>query len=391
MGENGDSYTEVTEQSWGSRLMDSIKGVLVGVVLFIAAFPVLWMNEGCSVKTAKGLDEGQKAAISVKDISKVDAANNGKLVHMMGDAVTDEVLSDGTMGVSQKGIGLSRSVEMYQWKEVKQEKKEKKMGGKEVTTTTYTYEKDWSSTRNDSSSFKKPDHPNNPAMAYKSESWKASLVKFGGFRLSPSLIGQISKSEALPLEAKDLAKLPADIKAKAKAQDGGIYVGGNSSAPEVGDLRIKFTIVKSPQKVSILSKQMNDTFEAYKTATDTTIDMLSSGEVSKDSMIQQAKEANVFRTWMVRLLGFILMFAGVSMIFKPLATLGDVVPVIGSVISMGTGIVAFVIALPLTLLTIALAWIAHRPVLGVILLLIAGGVAGGIFFYAKQKKAKAAA
>ncbi len=50
-----DSITEVSEKSWGARLMESIKGVLVGLALFIAAFPVLFMNEGCAVKTARDL------------------------------------------------------------------------------------------------------------------------------------------------------------------------------------------------------------------------------------------------------------------------------------------------------------------------------------------------
>ena len=115
-GENGDSYTETSSQSWGSRLMESIKGVLVGLILFIAAFPVLWMNEGCAIKTAKGLDEGVKVVTSVK-ADAVDPANNGKEVHMTGSAVTDEVLADKNFGISQKCIKLIRNVEMFQWKE----------------------------------------------------------------------------------------------------------------------------------------------------------------------------------------------------------------------------------------------------------------------------------
>src|SRR3990172_5583305 len=111
VGEN--SFTEVTSQGLGSRLMESIKGVLVGLVMFIAAFPVLFMNEGCAVKTAKGLEEGLKAVVSVKS-DKIDTANNAKLVHMTGQAVTDEVLTDGTFGISQKGIKLIRNVEMFQ-------------------------------------------------------------------------------------------------------------------------------------------------------------------------------------------------------------------------------------------------------------------------------------
>ncbi len=388
VGENGDSFTEVTSQGLGSRLMESIKGVLVGIVMFIAAFPVLFTNEGCAVKTAKGLEEGVKAVVSIK-ADTVDTANNARLVHLSGQAVTDEVLVDNTFGISEKGIKLIRTVEMFQWKEEAKSEKRKKMGGSEETTTTYTYKKDWSNDRIDSSRFKKPGY-NNPALAYKSQTETAKLVKLGAFRLSPALIGQISTSESLPLQQGNLNKLPADIKGKSKINNGGIYVGGNPSDPQIGDLRINYSIVK-PQMVSVVSKQLGDTFEPYKTKTDTEINRLESGEKSASAMFAQMQKENVMRTWIVRLLGFLLMAMGIGMVFKPISTLGDVIPVVGSILGMGTGILAFIIALVLSLVTIAIAWIAYRPLLGIILLVVGIGAFVGVWFIAKQKKAKAAA
>lgn len=40
------AYTETTTQSWGSRLGDSLKGIIVGIILFIVSFPLLFWNEG---------------------------------------------------------------------------------------------------------------------------------------------------------------------------------------------------------------------------------------------------------------------------------------------------------------------------------------------------------
>jgi hypothetical protein len=37
-----DSFTETTSQGWLSRLMESIKSVLLGLVLFVLAFPLLF-------------------------------------------------------------------------------------------------------------------------------------------------------------------------------------------------------------------------------------------------------------------------------------------------------------------------------------------------------------
>lgn len=53
-----DSFSEVTSENWFSRIADSIKGILFSIILFIVAFPLLWWNEGNSVKTYRSLKEG---------------------------------------------------------------------------------------------------------------------------------------------------------------------------------------------------------------------------------------------------------------------------------------------------------------------------------------------
>jgi len=45
-----DTFTEVTRRGLFGRLGQAIKGIVFGVVLFLASFPVLFINEGCAVK-----------------------------------------------------------------------------------------------------------------------------------------------------------------------------------------------------------------------------------------------------------------------------------------------------------------------------------------------------
>ncbi len=40
------AVTETTRESWGSRLGGSLRGVVIGLALFIAGFPLLFWNEG---------------------------------------------------------------------------------------------------------------------------------------------------------------------------------------------------------------------------------------------------------------------------------------------------------------------------------------------------------
>ena len=115
---SGDSYTEVTSQSWGSRIGGAFKGILLGIILFFVAFPFLFWNEGRAVKTYKTLQEGGKTVIEVAADS-VDAANEGKLIHVSGLADTEATLVDPDFGVSATALRLNRKVEMYQWQESK--------------------------------------------------------------------------------------------------------------------------------------------------------------------------------------------------------------------------------------------------------------------------------
>ena len=73
---------------------NSIKGVVIGGVLFIAGIPLLFWNEGRSVKTTQALEEGAANCVAVPCADTIDAANEGKLIHVTGTAKTDDVLAD---------------------------------------------------------------------------------------------------------------------------------------------------------------------------------------------------------------------------------------------------------------------------------------------------------
>jgi hypothetical protein len=70
-----------------------------------------------------------------------------------------------------------------------------------------------------------------------------------------------------------------------------------------------------------------------------------------------------------------------------LAVLADVLPFLGTMTRMGTGLFAMVIAASVSLLTIASAWLFYRPVLAGVLILVAFGL---FFWLRKMGKSKAA-
>ena len=107
-------------------------------------------------------------------------------------------------------------------------------------------------------------------------------------------------------------------------------------------------------------------------------------------MFENAQAENATLTWILRGVGLFIMWLGITLIFKPLVVIADVVPFIGNLLQMGIGAFALMFALPLTLITIAIGWISYRPVLGISLLAAAAAAFGLIYFLRRKKKPAAA-
>lgn len=371
-------FTETTTTGWFSRIGNSIKGILVGLILIVVAFPVLFWNEGRAVKTRKDLNQGAKQCVSAP-ADTVDQANDGKLLHITGMADASGELTDNQFGVSAKALKLKRKVEMYQWKENSETTTKKKLGGKEEKTTKYTYAKVWAEGRHDSSQFKSPNAPENPPVSIQSQSWTASPITVGAYTLSPALAEKINHFSPLPITKPEGKIDPVDGR-KVQFSNGQYYLGNNPASPAVGDLRVTF-MAAMPTDVSVVAQQHGSSFEAFTGDSGTTINMLQTGTHSAEAMFDSAQKSNKVMTWILRVVGFVVMFIGFSLVFKPLSVVADVLPIAGDIVGVGTGIVAFLLAAPLSLITIGVAWIFYRPLIGIPLLVLAGV---GIFFLIKK-------
>jgi hypothetical protein len=377
-----DSHTVVSSSSWFSRIGKSIMGVLVGLVLLVVAVVLLFWNEGRAVKTFKTLQEGEGAVVSV-EAGEINPDNEGKLIHLSGAAETEETLTDPSFGVSENALRLQRSVSMYQWEEKSESKTEKKLGGGEETVTTYTYSKGWSEGLIDSSSFNVPDGHENPSeLPFESLTWDAEIVQVGAFTLSADLVSMLSGFEELPIkQLPEGIDWPEDV----KPDKGKIYLGANPAQPQIGDVRVAFSVVP-PGEVSLLAGQSGDSFQAYRTKAGGTIEIIKSGRHDARAMFAAAHADNTLLTWILRVVGFFLIWIGFSLVLAPLSVLADVVPFFGNLVGAVTGFVTFLLALALSALVIAVAWIFFRPLLAIFLFAVAGAA---VFFLCKVLRKKA--
>lgn len=383
------SFTVTSSQSWGSRLGESIKSVVFGFVLFVAAFPVLFWNESRSVRTARSLSEGLGAVVAVP-ADAVSAGNEGKLVHVAGKVDSGEEIFDEEWNVKAKGVKLIRWVEMYQWEETEHSENRKKMGGGTETRKTYSYSKEWSDSLFDSSRFAQPEGHENPnVFPVQPETFTADPVKVGAFTLSGGQLDQLNTATDLKIDAAAAEQLPEEVRDRVKVVDGLYYLGANAAAPEVGDARISFRIV-NPSEVSLVAVQSGETFAPYQAEAGDTVLLVEEGIRTAAQMFKAAQDRNSTLTWILRGVGFFLFFLGTFLVFRPLAVVADVVPLFGTLLGAGIGLFAFLIAVVLSSLTVAVAWFFVRPLLGISLLLLAGGAAFWLIRKGRAKKAERA-
>ncbi len=366
------SYTEITTESWWSRIKGSFKNIILGLILFFVAFPLLFWNEGRAVYRAQILEEGISIVTSIT-ANQINKKNEGKLVHLTDNTESNETLSDTRFGIIQDNIiKLRRLVQMYQWQEHKHSETTEKLGGSTETVTTYSYSKDWSNSIYNSSNFKQLEEHQNPStMLFNSGTFQVEQVTIGAFTLPSSLVSRINNYQKLPVT--DTTLVVEEIRNKLQVYNDVYYMGENPAQPQIGDLKISFEIVV-PSMVSIIAKQVNSTFGSYTTKIGGEIELFEYGNISAENMFKHEQEFNVMVTWLLRLVGFLTMFIGLNLIFGVLRTLAAVVPFIANIVGFIGGLVTFLLAMILSLITIAIAWFVYRPLLGIALLIIAGSL-----------------
>jgi hypothetical protein len=357
-----DTFTEVSNQGFLSRILGSFVGFLLGPVLIIVAIVLLSWNEGRAVQAIRGLSEASSVAVEASDLN---AGNQGKLVHAVGPATASTAIADPDLGVNFDGqVAVARSADMYQWHEKESSETHDKLGGGQETVTTYTYEKIWSSDAIDSSSFKHPEGHENPEMPIKSARYAASDAKLNGYTLDADTLSKIDLSTDLHPTAPDGWTQNGDK----------LYKGANVATPAIGDERVGYQGLASGATISVLAQQSQNGFAPFTTSNGYQLDMAEQGNKPLTEMITEQRNAESMMTWILRVVGLFVMFIGFFLLLNPLATIASVVPFLGSIVGGAAGLAAFVVSLPLTIIVIALSWIAFRPLLGLGLLVVAAGL-----------------
>ncbi|GEM84456.1 TMEM43 family protein [Meiothermus hypogaeus] len=320
-----------------------------GLLLFVAAFPLLFWNEGRAVNIARALNQGASRVIAVQP-QPIDPKHNRALVHLSGTASPTQALRDPILGLEVEALRLRRTVEMYQWKNVTSTEDEQ------------SHALRWSETPVDSSNFPVEQH-NPKALPFKSATLTAPSVALGDFQLDQGLTQRLFGFQPLPLDPAVLPTVEKALGLSRVALEGGYlylpYGSGRPAEAKLGDVRVRFEYIP-PTLVSVVAQQNGNRLEAQ-SASGATVALIRPGQHSAPVMFEQALSNNHSLTLALRVAGFALMLFGLRLAVSLLIQATRWIPLVGDLSRLGANLFAGVLALVLSLSSVALAWVIYRP------------------------------
>ncbi|MBQ7608077.1 MAG: TMEM43 family protein [Desulfovibrionaceae bacterium] len=371
-------YTIRRESSFFERFAKSLFGILFGIVLLIVGLGLLWWNEGDFVHTRDALREAAGTTEELEDLSHVRHELDGHLVHAIGEALANEQLRDRDFGFAVRALSLKREVEYYQWVEKSHTETRKKLGGGEEEITTYQYVGEWVDSPVSSTTFVDPEaktrYTNSIRLDLKDTMVSARSATLGAYRLPTFLIDELPVSDLQDLNLK-----PADRRSLAARMhadpalihvDGNcVYLGHSPNLPEIGDVRVHF-YAAIEGTISILARTAKNSFEPYQAGNGKKIFAAEYGTLSAHELYVEKERSNVLNTWLIRVLGIVLVTFAVWLLLEPISVLASILPILGSLVEAGSLLVSLCVGLALSFAVMAIAWIAYRPLIGCALLAI---------------------
>lgn len=356
----------MAKQHFGNKLVGSIGWLLLGIIVFIGSFVLLYYSEGRT-------DYTDVAATAV-DVE--EAADSKDFVYVTRELDTPVFLGDGMFLYEDEYLVVDRTVEMYSWvEEVETEDDEK----------VYTYGMQWVEEVPDSNEFKQPRGHENLTKPIRSEKYKTNEASVGIYKIDMDEIGLPGTS---PLKLnEDILMLDEYQQIIKDDKYDYIFDGyGTYEEPEIGDLRIRYEVLEPMDEVTVFGRVADEKIGPHHGEAEKKLYRVFKG--TKEDAMSVLKGEYTAAGWMGRIGGFILMWIGLMFILSPLSTAMELIPFLREIGKGALTMIAFVIALILTIVaTIAFA-ILHNTVALIIIIVVAAAI--GYYLYTKPPKKSAA-
>jgi len=126
----------------------------------------------------------------------------------------------------------------------------------------------------------------------------------------------------------------------------------------------------------------NKSIVPYLSSNDVNLIFVRTGLVPANKIFKEEFDSNNTLTWILRIVGLVLMFFGFMLLIGLLTTLANIIPIFGSLVEGVSFVVAGILTILLGSVVIAIAWFASRPIFSLIIL----GVGIGLIILLRQLK-----
>ncbi|GAB5354899.1 hypothetical protein AAMO2058_000159100 [Amorphochlora amoebiformis] len=100
------------------------------------------------------------------------------------------------------------------------------------------------------------------------------------------------------------------------------------------------------------------------------------GEIKASTLLKQNENSERCLQTILRLVGWLMMVFGLYMVFEPLLTILDIIPIIGPIVRISVFLLVLIVTTVLSALIIAVAWISSRPMVALAAIVVIGMVVG---------------
>lgn len=199
--------------------------LLLGLVLVLVGLAVVSSGELTRRDAVRSMDAMGGEIIDVLPGGELQGLD-GRLVRVHGKLAVDRPARDRQFGVMADTATLTRTVEMQQWREIKDRH------------GSATYVRNWFDHPIDSSQFDQPSGHVNPPFPFRGASFAGGNPTLAGLLLGPELRQDLPGQAPV---APDFSTLPANLTASFRLADGKLWSNVHPGSPKLGDLRLSWT------------------------------------------------------------------------------------------------------------------------------------------------------
>jgi len=363
-------FHQYNQPSLVRELRASWAPCLLGLALALAGAGALAWNEGRAVRTARALEEGLREVTVPETTSVVFEENQGKLVLVAGALAVPDPLTDETYGISVRAAKLRKVVQVYQWFETEDQRptSQDDQGDPHDHEKTYSYDTDWFDYHIESSSFANTLGHHNPHL----DEWPANStlvsnprVKIGSYLLGSALTDQFTSFTGFTSDS-----------ARPRGEGVRVYAGlyyhsNNLWQPEVGDYRVQFSYSgREGEEHTVVGRQSGREVRPYTTEGGEVLAILQEGLRGPMEVFRTEQHTNRTTTWLYRLAGWLAVFLGLNLLGSVLSLALDLHPRLRRLLALGSTSLPLSVSITVSLGTIGGAWLVHRPMVGLMLLLL---------------------